>query len=164
MQYLTYFGQFLRDLGIDASTDISEEAGQVLFSVVPKTGPDALDAIRRALNIYLKLPSEIDRTSILPRTENIAGLQLLSNVQHLQSQLYLAQAVIEAKNTTIQANKHHIAMLASALEDQVERGQLATKGKNEESLFGGMIVLQEYQGKGWKIDLPKLFRALIRRS
>jgi hypothetical protein len=164
MQYLTYFGQFLRDLDIDASTDIREEAGQVLFSVVPETGPDALDAIRRALNIYLKLPSEIDHTSILPRTENIAGLQLLSNVQHLQSQLYLAQAVIEAKNATIQTAEHHIALLASALEDQIERGQLATKDKNEEPLLGGMVVLQEYQGKGWKIDLPRLFRVLSRRS
>ena len=108
--------------------------------------------------------SEIDHTSIMPRTANIAGLQLLSNVQHLQSQLYLVQAVIEAKDATIQASKSHIALLASALGDQIERGQLATKDKNEESLLGGMVVLQEYQGKGWKIDLPKLFRALIRRS
>jgi hypothetical protein len=34
-QYLLYFAQFLRDLGIEAEAELKEEAGRVLFSVTP---------------------------------------------------------------------------------------------------------------------------------
>ena len=34
-QYLLYFAQFLRDLGVEASSELRHEVGMVLFSVTP---------------------------------------------------------------------------------------------------------------------------------
>jgi len=41
---LIYFAQFLADLGIDATTELKETAADVLFTVTPKDGSEALDS------------------------------------------------------------------------------------------------------------------------
>jgi hypothetical protein len=56
-QYLVYFVQFLADVGIEATADLQEKAGGVLFSVTPKDKDEALEHIREALAIYLRLPA-----------------------------------------------------------------------------------------------------------
>ena len=48
-QYLLYFAQFLKDLGVGADTAITSEAGHVLFTVTPTNEKEALDRIRDAL-------------------------------------------------------------------------------------------------------------------
>jgi hypothetical protein len=55
-QYLLYFVQFLEDLGVSATAEIKEDAKRVLFSVTPTDGCAALQQIREALEVYLKLP------------------------------------------------------------------------------------------------------------
>lgn len=55
-QYLLYFVQFLKDLGVEANAKLESEQGQVLFAVTPANGQEALDKIREALGIYLNLP------------------------------------------------------------------------------------------------------------
>lgn len=56
-QYLLYFVQFLQDLGVDATSELKHEAGQVLFTVTPTNEQHALNAIRIALDVYLSMPS-----------------------------------------------------------------------------------------------------------
>lgn len=56
-QYLEYFAQFLKDLGVNTTSNLKEESGKVLFSVTPTDDIEALDKIREALEIYLRLPS-----------------------------------------------------------------------------------------------------------
>src|SRR5882724_5613846 len=41
-QYLLYFAQYLRELDIESSAEIRHQADQILFRVVPATGPEAL--------------------------------------------------------------------------------------------------------------------------
>jgi hypothetical protein len=55
-QYLLYFVEFLKDLGVEAQADLSHDAGRVLFSVTPRSGREALDRIKEALEAYLSLP------------------------------------------------------------------------------------------------------------
>ncbi|MGC2237929.1 MAG: hypothetical protein WA584_17345 [Pyrinomonadaceae bacterium] len=45
-QYLEYFATFLKDLGLNATANLKEEAGKVLFSVTPTDDIEALDKIR----------------------------------------------------------------------------------------------------------------------
>lgn len=53
-QYLIYFAQFLKDLDVDASTELRHEAGRILFSA-PATGPQhALHKIKTALEVFLR--------------------------------------------------------------------------------------------------------------
>ena len=98
-QYLLYFVQFLSDLGIEANSEIRDEAGQVLFAVMPKDKDEALDKIRGALEVYLCLPSGKLAAS---GNEPIEIQRLTANILHLQSQLMLAQATIQHKDAAIQ--------------------------------------------------------------
>ncbi len=56
-QYLIYFTQFIADIGIEVSTELKEEANQILFRVIPKNQEDALSKIQEALSIYLNAPT-----------------------------------------------------------------------------------------------------------
>lgn len=49
-QYLLYFVEFLRDLGVEAEANLQHDAGRVLFSISPRSGKEALDKIREALH------------------------------------------------------------------------------------------------------------------
>ena len=61
-QYLLYFGEFLRDGGINASVEIKEEADRVLFSVTPRDSREALGRIRQILDSTLNfLPQPLRR-------------------------------------------------------------------------------------------------------
>ena len=47
-QYLLYFGEFLRDVGVNAETELREVAGKVLFQVRPTDKTEALSTIHEA--------------------------------------------------------------------------------------------------------------------
>jgi hypothetical protein len=165
-QYLLYFAQFLRDLGIEASSDLTHEAGRVLFTVTPKDEHEALDIIRAALEAYLQLPSN-------PISEPTAGeyevaiQRLVANVHHLKSQLALQQAVLQAKDATIQALQFTAANQQRLLGGEVMIDSLSgvtppAPRKEKEELLGGTVAITIYEGKGFEINLPELFRMFRR--
>lgn len=78
-QYLLYFAQFLKDLGINATSNLKEEVGEVLFSVTPTDNVEALDKIREALAVYLSLPS-----SAVLYNDSFQSVQLKQQVENLQ--------------------------------------------------------------------------------
>jgi hypothetical protein len=51
-----FFVQFLRDLGINATSNLRKKRGSSFFST-PTDDVEALDKIREALAVYLNLPS-----------------------------------------------------------------------------------------------------------
>ena len=128
-QYLLYFAKFLRDLGIYATSNLKEEAGKVLFSVMPTDDIKALDKIREALAIYLNLPA-----SPIVYDDSFAAMRLqqqIENLQHSQKmtareiragerEMLLAQTVIEQqdnlirqKDTTIEQQNRIIEKITS---------------------------------------------------
>jgi hypothetical protein len=160
-QYLQYFVQFLRDLGVEANSELKQQAGHVLFSVTPVDKEDALESIRDALDIYLRLPSSPLNDF---GTAGDAEIQrLAANILHLKGQLQLARAVLQANNATIQAQHFTIGQQQQLLSDQiVERSVVKVDpvSANTESLLGGRLSLGEYQGKGVAVNLAMLFRDL----
>ncbi|HMS43595.1 MAG TPA: hypothetical protein PKE69_25430, partial [Pyrinomonadaceae bacterium] len=109
-QYLLYFGRFLQDLGLNATSSLKEEVGKVLFSITPTDDVEALDKIREALAVYLKLPE-----SPIVYDDSFAAMRLqqqIENLQHSQrmavreirsgeKELRLAQTVIEQQDKII---------------------------------------------------------------
>src|SRR5258708_14243159 len=102
-QYLLYFAQFLEDLGIEADSEIKDDAGRVLFSVKPRDPRVALGRIREALEAYLELPRHPEFSTATAQVTNPAVGQLKSQVFFLQSQLELARATVQTKDAAIQA-------------------------------------------------------------
>lgn len=100
MQYLYYFGRFLSDLGINATPDLREEAGKVLFAITPNDGPKALEKIQEALAVYLHLPAipvVLDDSFASVRLK-----QQIENLKHSQQmaarEIQLAEKVIESQD------------------------------------------------------------------
>jgi hypothetical protein len=166
-QYLLYFVQFLQDLDISATAELQEQARGVLFTVTPQSGPEALERIREALEVYLRMPQNPDFDTEVSCHPDIAVQQYASNVFHLRSQLALAQAVLETKNATIEAlqaaNLQYKQLLSANPQSQ---GQLAGSGagntQGDETILGGTVAITKYKGKGFEVNLPLIFRMLKR--
>ena len=94
-----------------------------------RAGPEALERIQEALDIYLRMPQSPNFDAEVTRYTDIAVQQYVSNVFHLRSQLALAQAILETKNATIDAlqaaNLRYKQLLSANPQSQ---GQLTGSG------------------------------------
>ncbi len=147
-QYLSYFIQFLRDIGIEAESKIITEPFKILFSVTPKDNKVGLEQIHAALDLYLEIPKYPE----LIYGEDIAVLQLQSNIDHLNSQLKLAKATIIAQEKTIETLE--IIKYQHVIGDNIS---------NEEGILNNLITVTEYEKNGFRVDLPKIIRSLKRK-
>jgi hypothetical protein len=119
-QYLLYFTQFLRDLGVNATSHLKHEAGNVLFSITPNDDNEALDKICEALAVYLNLPS-----SPIVYDESFKAMRLqqqIENLQHSQKmaarELQLTEKLIIAQSEMIQEKNIIISQKDSIIEQQ----------------------------------------------
>jgi hypothetical protein len=161
-QYLLYFVEFLRDLGVNATSELKHQAGKALFTVTPTDTQEALGKIRTALEIYLTLPSSPIRD--IPADSGVEIQKLVANLHYLKSQLALSQATLEAKNATIQAQQLTIEVQRAAPGDVVRESVIeitpAASKIEKEDLLGGTLSITKYQGKGFEINLPEIIRRL----
>lgn len=151
-QYLLYFAQFLQDLGINATSDLKEEAEKVLFSVTPTDDVEALDKIREALAVYLNLPS-----SPIEYNESFAAMRLqqqVENLQHSQKmavreirsaerELRLAQTVIEHQDKIIYQKDSIIEQQNKVIEKIQSKSIMMDSLENKEEfekVFEGLEV------------------------
>lgn len=165
-QYLLYFIQFLKDLGVEATAELQHEAGHVLFAVTPTDKDEALDKIFAALKDYLSLAaSPVDAASVL-RSE-IEVQRLAANIQHLQGQLTLAHAVLQAKDATIQLqqttiNQQHRQLSGELLIESMKDVTPKPKDKDTEEVLGGMVEIKKYEGKVVNVNLAEIYRRIKR--
>lgn len=152
-QYLMYFTQFLSDLGIEAIAEMKEEHDTVFFAVSPKDEKEALSNIRAALETYLNLPEAENIDIIATQSQDQSAMQLMSQIHFLKSQLMMANATIQLKDATIQSLQISNYQLTQTLPSKTDKG---------EKILGGIAEIKKYDGKGFSIDLPELFRRMKR--
>jgi hypothetical protein len=114
-QYLQYFAQFLQDLGINATSNLKEEAGKVLFSVTPTDDIEALDKIREALAVYLKLPS-----SPIIYDDSFAAMRLKAEIERLQSSQRIAEMEFRVAQKALESQDKIILQQSVLLEQQAK--------------------------------------------
>lgn len=174
-QYLLYFATFLNDLGITAQPSVSEDAGKVLFSVIPAEGNEALGLIREALAVYLSLPA-----GPIEYDSSIAGMRLqqqIDSLQHAQRfaarEIQMAQRVIESqdkiidqKDGIILQKDDLIAQQKSVIEKITNEAILVDSLENREQLFEGLeIGKSEFLVKNIGVHLnPATFLKTIGRK
>lgn len=153
-QYLLYFGQFLRDIGVSAETSLTHEAGQALFTVTPADQTEALDNIKTALNLFLRLPSSPIEDSM---SESIEVQRLESSILRLRSDLKLAAAELQAKDATIRAQDLIIGVLNGEVMVNSVR-DIAPEPEQKEYVLPGLLSLATYKEKGVEVNLGEIFR------
>jgi hypothetical protein len=161
-QYLSYFVEFLRDLtGEEATAELKEDAGHVLFSVTPRNGAEALDSVREALQLYLRLPASPGIENIGSLSRDRAALELQAEVLQLKSKFLFAAAAIDDRDREIahlrSANEQLIALATTVA------GQRAAP-EDDEPLIPGAVSLTAFEWGGIKLELPALLRRLRRRK
>lgn len=163
-QYLLYFAQFLRDLGVEADTALTHEAGQVLFTVTPADKQTALDKIRTALKTYLQLPANPSTADGSIVEYEIAAQRLAANVDHLKGQLRLAHAELRLAGATVRAQQVTIDRLLSddVMAESLKDVTPKPKDEDREDLLGGTVALTKTNWKGVEFNLPEIFRRLRR--
>jgi hypothetical protein len=163
-QYLLYFGQFLRDLGIEACTELKEQANRVLFSITPLNEKQALDQIRNALEIYLQMPRAPNFAFTEVNSSDIAVSQLMANVLHLQSQIALARAIVEMKDATISTQQTELAVLRNDLDlREFSPASLANgPSREKEPIIAGVVSVKKYAWSFLEVDFPAILRKLKR--
>jgi hypothetical protein len=162
-QYLIYFVQFLKDLGVEATAELQHEAKGVLFAVTPTNKEEALSKIREALQTYLRLAaSPISDLSTLDY--EIAIQRLISEVQYLQSRITLARAELQFKDATIQTQQAAITYLNAlnkeVMVESLKRVTPQSNAKDTEEVLGGIVEITKYEGKGVNVNLAEIFRRL----
>jgi hypothetical protein len=155
-QYLVYFSQFLLDLGIEAYTSITESEENTLFTVTPKDKKEALENIQSALSVYLEASSE--NVIFISQSNEIAHIQWKANILHLESQIEMSKAIIQAKDQTIQALTFANFQLVSMLPKENKN---ANDGSEE--ILGGIASVDDVKFKGVTLKLPEIIRRLRRR-
>ena len=178
-QYLLYFAQFLQDLGINATSNLKEEAGKVLFSVTPTDDIEALDKIREALAVYLNLPS-----SPIVYDESFAAMRLqqqVENLQHSQKmavreirsaerELRLAQTVIEHQDKIITQKDSIIEQQNKVIEKISSKSIMIDSLENKEELeeiyeglkIGESKFLKEHLGI--HLNPAKVIKAVVKNT
>ena len=150
---MIYFNQFLNDLGIEAETEIKEQAKSTLFKVTPKDKNEALDRIKDALQVYFNLPgiSETDFANM--NNGDMAFVQLQANIMHLKSQLIFANATIQLKEAVIQTLQFSNYQLTSH-----------KKEDEEESVIPNILSVKKFEPKGLGVlvNTPEIIRKLKR--
>jgi len=119
-QYLLFFRKFLENIGIEASTAASNDAGTVLFSVEPKDPKLALETIHTALRVYLQLPQANYTVVTNDAIEKMKALQLGTEIDVLKNRLQLATTLLQAKDATIELKEAQIQTLRVQLEAKDE--------------------------------------------
>lgn len=156
-QYLIYFATFLRDIGINAETNIESKAHKTLFTVIPKDGEEALDKIKEALQMYLSLPESPEFETVASEFTDVGVQQLASQVYFLKSQLLMANSAIQMKDATIQSLNMTNYQQTSIIESH------QTNEKNEEEIAGGLVKVGEVKVPGFTFDLAELLRRIKRK-
>jgi len=160
-QYLIYFVEFLKDIGIQATADIGHEAGKVIFAVTPESSEIALTKIREALNVYLQLPINLSNMNFVNMTIGPREQQLLANIHHLNGQLMLSNALVQAQreiieNQRITIDQQHRVIDSSILQQSILKD--SNLEEDNEELLAGTVSLTKYKGNGFEINTPGIYR------
>lgn len=150
-QYLLYFAVFLRDLvGIDATSNLREEAGKVLFSVTPNDDIEALDKIREALAVYLNLPS-----SPIVYDDSFAAMRLQQQIENLQHSQRMAEREIRSADRELR-----LAQTVIELQDKIIYQKdtiIEQQNKVIEKITSKSIMVDSLENKG---EFEKVFDGL----
>ena len=156
-QYLVWFGEFLKNLGIEANVSTKNSGTQTALIVTPDNCPELLENIEKLFYQYIELPY----VELLPPQGNLTPQEIYAyqsavmQVQHLQTQIQMKDSVIasyEATNTN----------LVAQIKEQSSKLLLidSLKEDNKISLFGGLIEINQKlkigKNNNATIDLSKL--------
>lgn len=116
-QYMVWFGDFLKTLGMSAEVSIENSDGKTTLLV--NSEYQFKERLEQALYTYLSLPdSEICPVDTSNIESKVNYQMMVSQVQNLKTQIELKESIIEMKNATIEATKKELILLSSMKDEK----------------------------------------------
>ena len=154
-RYLLYFAQLLKDFNVEASCELRENSGEVLFTAIPIRTETALDNITEALFTYLHLPStKIEPTKGTSAQKEIV-LRLVNKISELRRELSDAATMIDLQERSIDRYQQLLEGTVM-LESLREVRSATTRDADVASLFGGFVEIGSPEYKGFALKLGRL--------
>ena len=160
-QYLIWFGEFLENLGIDANVSTEQSKNQTQLIVSPNECPELLTEIEKLFYQYLSLPYAelLPPESNSPQHEILAFQSLKMQVQHLQTQIQMKDAVISSNQIT---NKSLSTQLSEINTELLLIKSMKSNDKAE--FFNGLLKVSRVQkiGKNGnaEVDLTPILKLM----
>jgi len=157
IQYLIWFGEFLKSLDINTKISTEDSNEETLLVITPDNCPELLEKIENLFYQYIELPY----VEVLPPQETFSPQELYAyqsavlQVQHLKTQIQMKDSVIASYKATN-------ASLITQIEEQAKEPLLinSLKDENKFKLFGGLIEVNKKQ----KLGKMKMLLLIYRRS
>lgn len=165
-QYMSYFSQFLSDLGMPSDTETQKTSFGILFSVLPSGREDALTRVCEALKAYLTIPSLESKLYLTTATDietEMKFQRLSAAISYLKSQLILSEAIQSAKEIELVAAKRALAQKEKSeydLIDAISSIKVENKTCEKEEFFGGVLEIKKFEKNGIVINFPKLLKII----
>ncbi len=162
--YISYFIEFLKDIGIDAAGEFKHDSDSIVLSISPNNKDIALTNISEALSAYLKLPSisiETDLVSNLDPISEFKFEKLRSEIERLKSSLRVSEALVKYQDTLIshhETNKSVVSINSrkNDIIDGLSYVYVDDKEQEKKSFLGGGIKLGVFTKFGVDFDLSKI--------
>jgi hypothetical protein len=151
-QYLVWFGEFLRNLGISANVSTENNNNQTTIIVSPNQANELTDKIEGLFYQYLSLPY----AEYIPTTKNNLSIEDKYKYQMLSNQLESFKSQIQMKDSIIEMKEATISGLKESVENKDRELLLISSMKNPEDiqLLGGTLSIGEIKWGPFKFN-PK---------
>ena len=168
-KYLMYFIEFLKDLGVDAKSDIKSSDKELIFSVIPKSKEESLSNLIKVLSMYLQLP-DLDQSYLVsvsddPITEyKLDRLQV--EVERLKSDLHAANAIIKYQERLLVVNDlgyPYQSRRIESIRDSIVDVHVDNEKVEKKEFLDGGIKLGTLNKFGIEIDWSSIWNFLSKK-
>ncbi len=150
-QYLSYFEKFLTDRDIDCELSLIDNQDITYMTINVDESKVDISELQKALAGYFSLPA-LSQENIILHSQDVATQQLIANIEHLKSQLRLANLTItQYENCSVVNTQRPIEyVLVDSLDDE-----------SKLKLFNGLIkvgkvIKLKFLGIDIEFDIPLL--------
>lgn len=155
-RYLLYFVEFLRDMGIEANSELNKKGNEILFSIEPTDKEASLERIKDALAFYLAIPESNGHFLISNSTNPITEFKiekLNAEVQALKSSIKIYEALIhiQSKSNSLEIIQTHDNGGKSPA-NGLKSVSTPSSTDSKVEFFNGFIRLGKFQKFGIEID------------
>lgn len=157
-QYLSYFGKFLSDHNIERELSLIDRNDITYMTINVDDSQIDINELQKTLAGYFTLPI-VSPENIAFNNQNIATQQLIANIEHLKSQLRLANLTIarHENNNAINTQRPIEYVLIDSLDEE-----------SKLKLFDGFIkvgkvIKLKFLGVDIEFDMPLLIDKVKRR-
>lgn len=163
-KYLIYFIEFLKDLGIDANSELKRVGNEILFTIEPSDPQTSLRRIKDALAAYLMLPESNTQINTTNESNLLIQLKLEklnSEIQALKSSIKIQDTLLSLQNSKIESLRNNTANhQPSSPLDGLKSISSPKKTESRDEFLNGFIKLGKFQKLGIEFNWNALIHLI----